>query len=101
MVKSDDPKLQFLKGTSSNYHQIDKIEKVVKVLNEYKLGVTEVSIVENITNFKVNGKNNIRISFNQDLVIQLSRLVAVLTELEKKNIIYTTIDVRPERPIIK
>lgn len=101
LVQSDDPKLQFNKGTNSNYHQIDKIEQVIKVLNEYKLGVTEVLIVENIANFKINGKNYIRISFNQDLILQLSRLVAVLTELEKKNLVYTTIDVRPERPIIK
>lgn len=100
-VVSDDPKIQFIKGEYSSFHQIEKITQTMKILNEYSFGVSDVSIADNIALFKIDGSKSIKVSFNQDVPTQLVRLVAVFNELGKKNYNYRIIDVRPERPTIK
>jgi cell division septal protein FtsQ len=100
LVKSDDPKINFVKGTASIYYQLLKIEDILKVMNKYQIPVTSISIKENIAIFNSVKEKKYIFSFNQDIQIQLSRFIAVLSQLEKKSYTYKQIDFRFKRPVL-
>ena len=100
LVKSDDPKINFTKSTFSIYYQLLKIEDILKVMNKYQIPVTSISIKENIATFNSVKEKKYIFSFNQDISIQLSRFIAVLSQLEKKSYTYKQIDFRFKRPVL-
>lgn len=101
LVSSDDPKLNFEMNTPSTYYQVNDISKITKVLNEHGFGIESFNIKEGIVTVSVKGKKKIILSLNQNLEKQLTRLVAILPQIEKNRIKYSTIDVRYNRPVVK
>ncbi len=99
-IFSEDPKVSFMANASSNYHQLELIEQVIKVLNEYKVGVASVSLDENVAVFEIDKKRKLVFSFNQDILVQLERFLAVSKELEKKEYKFKSIDFRFKRPVL-
>lgn len=99
-VNLDNSKIEFITRTVSNYNQLFIIKDTIKVLNEYGIPVLSVSISEDIVKYKSINKKEYIFSQNQSNEDQLARLVAVVTELEKKNYNYKTIDLRFKRPVL-
>lgn len=99
-LKSDNPKIEFIKGTTSTYFQMELITNILKVMNSYKLSIQNIQIKDNISIFTTNKNISYVFSFNQDLTPQLARFVSVLNELEKKTYKYKQIDLRFSRPVL-
>ena len=95
-----DPKMSFVENTQSTYYQVLDIVKVTKKFNEYSLGINGISIKDNVMKVRALAKKYFVFSLNQDINVQLIRMAAVMPEIEKSRIKYTTLDLRFVRPVL-
>lgn len=100
LVTSDTPKVEFSVGSISNYNQLFLITKTLKILGDLEIPVTRIEIKENIAKFLSTKEKVYVISFNQEIEPQLARLIAVVSELEKKSYKFKSIDIRFNRPVL-
>lgn len=100
-IITDDPKLDFIINTRSTYYNVENITKIIKVLNEKGFGVKIVSVKNMVGTVETGSGKRIIFSFNQRVEDQLSRFVAILSEIEEHSLKYSQIDLRYNRPILK
>lgn len=100
LVTSDTPKVEFNVDSVSNYNQLFLITKSLKILYSIEIPVVRIEIKDNIAKFISTKNKTYTISFNQELEPQLARLMAVVSELEKKGYKFKSIDLRFKRPVL-
>ncbi len=80
---------------------METISKIVKVIKSFDIGVKEVTLSENVIDFKdIEGKI-FRFTLSDDIDIQLARYFIVMGKIRSENIKYTLVDVRFIRPVVK
>ena len=96
----EDPKISFVENTQSTYYQVSNIVKITKIFAQYNLGITKITIKNTVMAVNANEKKNFVFSLNQDIVEQLTRMSAVMPQIEMSQIKYTSLDLRFERPVL-
>lgn len=91
----------FKRNTQSSFYYILNLVDIEKVFDNYGYRIEQVNIVDGVTTLKVQNGSEIIISFNQDLKIQLARFVVVIEDINSKNMKFSLLDLRYERPVIK
>lgn len=80
---------------------MDNISKVIKVVKTLDYGISKISVTEELIDVTISGDRLLRFSFNQDIDLQLSRLIVVAGKIKSDNISFKSLDLRFERPVMK
>lgn len=97
----NDPKMSFIENSQSTYYQVRDVVKLIEIFGKYNLGINDIKINDNIMKVRVASKKYFVFSQGQDITVQLTRMVAVMPEIEKSNLKYTTLDLRFSRPVLR
>lgn len=80
---------------------MDNISKAIKVIKSLGHGIQKIVIGQEYIEITLIGKQLLRFSVNQDLELQLSRLIVVMAKIKSDNMSFKSLDLRFERPVMK
>ncbi|MDD4381851.1 MAG: hypothetical protein PHE21_00705 [Candidatus Dojkabacteria bacterium] len=80
---------------------MDNISKVIKVVKTLDYGISKISVTEELIDVTISGNRLLRFSFNQEIDLQLSRLLVVAGKIQSDDISFKSLDLRFERPVMK
>lgn len=88
------------KQQSSFYYALN-ISDIKKILSTYSMNIESTSITDGVSTIRLTTGQEAVFSFNQDLERQLARFVIILEQVRARNLEYTYLDLRYERPVIR
>ncbi|MBI2356903.1 FtsQ-type POTRA domain-containing protein [Candidatus Dojkabacteria bacterium] len=88
-------------NTQSSFYYTYSINDITKILEKYGYEPDRFSIKDGVCQIQLEDKKIVVISFNQELKKQLARFVVIAEEIKNKNIKFSLLDLRYERPVIK
>ncbi|HRI05822.1 MAG TPA: FtsQ-type POTRA domain-containing protein [Candidatus Dojkabacteria bacterium] len=91
----------FNAGEQSSYLFVLNFNDIRKVFDEYSYGIEKIKVKDGVCEVFVNENQSFVFSFNQELKTQLARFVVVSDQIKSKNIEYSLVDLRYERPVIR
>jgi len=80
---------------------MDSMAKVIKVINTYGYVIKDINLSSSVLDITLDSGKLFRFSMIDDLDVQLERYIAVANRVKSDNIVFTSIDFRFERPVLK
>lgn len=100
VVGEDLNNIEFVVNTQSNFYNVEKIDKILEVLNYYDLNVKLVTINGQSGEFVLFDDSVIVFSFVEGVDTQLKRFIIVREKMEVEGLLFETLDLRYERPVL-
>jgi cell division septal protein FtsQ len=100
VVGSDLNNIDFAVNAQSNFYNIEKIFKVVNVLDYYGYNVKTVLIEGQQIEFLLFDETSFFFSFLGDIDVQLKRFIIVKKKIDMEEIAFKSVDMRYQRPVL-
>jgi len=95
------PYPNFSVNTQSSFLYALSINEIKKVFDEYGLAIKSAVVKDGVCTLTLETDQKIVVSFNQSLNEQMARFVVVMEEVRNKNIVFSLLDLRYKRPVIR
>ncbi len=92
--------IDFKVNTQSNFYNAKYIYEIVNILDYYGHNVKTVEVEEHMANFELHDSKTFIFSLLDDIEIQLKRLVVIVKKLEADEMVFKSIDLRYQRPVL-
>lgn len=101
VFKSKDLSIAKLSSGKERLLVMETLSKVIKVIRSFDIKVKEITLSENVVDFKDQEDRITRFTLSDEIEVQLARYFIVMGKIKSEKVRHTLVDVRFKRPVVK